>query len=180
VWARASRGLVLTSGVIASSRMQSRKVSMPSDEVESGRRAAVQDEAIALGTGSSRIQKVRGFKEAEKHRDSWRMWGHEQSSNNCQCAANSRPLHLCCSLPFDRQMSPRLESVLSVGQVVSNKSTILKFVVVRRGEAPHRSVHRKRVKPNTRRDAFTSLPQRSGLQHVCSGTYHCRQRFGIL
>jgi hypothetical protein len=143
---------VLTSGVIASIKLQSGKVSMPSGEVECGRRAAVQQEAIALRTDSSRIQKVRGFREAEKHRDSWRMWGHSQSSNNCQCAANSRPLHLCCSLPFDHQKSPRLESVMSVGQVIPKKSTIFKFVVVRR-RTPQHSVHGKRVKPNTRREA---------------------------
>jgi hypothetical protein len=61
VWtvARASRGLVLTSGVITSSNMQLMLQSMPSIEVESGRRAAVQNEAIALGTESSDIQRLR-------------------------------------------------------------------------------------------------------------------------
>jgi hypothetical protein len=66
---------VLTSGVIASKWMQPRKESMPIVEVESGERVAVQKETIALGTKSSRIQMLRGLREVEKHRDSWRMWG---------------------------------------------------------------------------------------------------------
>lgn len=57
--ARASRGLVLTSGVIASSRMQLIQEPMPSIEVKSGKRAAVQNEAIALKTESSDIQRLR-------------------------------------------------------------------------------------------------------------------------
>jgi hypothetical protein len=104
--------------------MQPGKVSMPSVEVESGRRVAVQKETIALGTKSSRIQMLRGLREVEKHRDSWRMWG-QRAPTIVSAAANSRPLHLCCSLPFDRFKSPHRESVISIDQAVSTLSNTL-------------------------------------------------------
>jgi hypothetical protein len=151
--ARASRGLVLTSGVIASSRMQPENESMPSIGVELGKRAAVQNEAIALGTESSRIQKVRGFREAEKHRDSWRMWGHR---------APTIVSALLIRDPFIFAV-PCLSIVSRVRIRVCNVSWSSCFIEVttsrvrccRQRKASQHSVQGKRLRPNTRREAFT-------------------------